>query len=125
MNGTLTRTHTTVTPAPQDFFATAPMLAVWREPDWQREEEAYTSFEGAISSRVLALKERHISTYVETSAHRGDSSAMDRLVNRAFTIWHTVCSRRIWKRGIVFFGAALMFMLIGFDVMGLLVLTAR
>ena len=125
MNGTLTRTHTTVTPAPQDFFATAPMLAIWREPDWQREEEAYTSFEAAISNRVLALKERRTSASTETVAHRADSPATNQLINRAFTVWQNICSRRIWKRGILLFSAALMFMLIGFDLMGVLVLTIR
>ena len=117
--------HTTATPAPQDCFATAPMQALWREPDWQREEEAYTSFEAAISNRVLALKERHISAYVETGARAGVSPAVDRLVHRAFALWRTVCARRIWKRGVLLFGAALMLMLIGFDLMGVLVLYAR
>lgn len=125
MNGTLTRTHTTVTPAPQDFFATAPMLVIWRETDQQREEEAYTSFEAAISNRVLALKERHISTYMDTIVCSADSPATNHLINRAFATWHNICSRRIWKRGVLLFGAALMFMLIGFDLMGLLVLTIR
>jgi hypothetical protein len=133
MNGTLCKTeslvddlfsHTTSTPAPQDCFATAPMQAIWREPDCQREEEVYTSFEAAISNRVLALKERHISTYVETGAHRRILPAMD-LANKAFTLWHNICSKRIWKRGALLFGAALMFMLLGFDLMGLLVLHAR
>jgi hypothetical protein len=134
MNGTLCKTeslvddlfsHTTATPAPQDFFATAPMQAIWREPDWQREEEAYTSFEAAISNRVLALKERHIGTYVETGKSDRVSPVMPRLVRGAFTFWHGICSRRSWKRGVLLFGAALMFMLIGFDLMGLLVLYAR
>lgn len=125
MNGTLTRTHITVTPALEDFFATAPMLVIWREPDWQREEEAYTSFEAAISNRVLALKERRISASMETVARKNSSPAMNRLVNRAFTLWQNVRSRKIWKRSILLFGMALMFMLIGFDVMGLLVLMAR
>ena len=117
--------HTTATPAQQDFFATAPMQALWRVPDRQREEEAYTSFEAAISNRVLALKERHISAYLETGAHGGVSPAVDRLVYRASTLWRTVCARRIWKRGILLSSAALMLMLIGFDLMGLLVLYAR
>ena len=136
MNGTLTRpraknrsissfSYTAATPASRDFFATTPMQAIWREPDWQCEEETYTSFEAAISNRVLALKERHISANVSTDMHRGASPTMDRLVHRAFTFCHNVCSRRIWKRGILLFGAALMFMLIGFDLMGLLVLSVR
>ena len=134
MNGTLCKTeslvddlfsHTTATPAPQDCFATAPMQAIWREPDRQREEEAYTSFEAAISNRVLALKERRISTYLETDARCSVSPAMDRLTYKALTLWHNARSRQIWKRSLLLFGAALMFMLIGFDLMGVLVLHAR
>src|SRR5260370_21470083 len=69
MNGTLFRTEslvdgmfhrTTETPAPQDLFATAPMKAMVLEFDCLREEAAYTSFEAAISDRVLALKGRRI-----------------------------------------------------------------
>src|SRR5579859_7147230 len=125
MNGTLTRTHTTTTPAPQDFFATAPILALWREPERQREEEAYTSFEAAISNRVLALKERHISAYMETGTSGRVPTAIHPLANSAFTLWHNICARRLWKRNVLLFSAALMFMLIGFDLMGLLVLYAR
>ncbi len=117
--------HTTATPARQDFFATAPMQALWQEPDRQREEEAHTSFEAAISNRVLALKERYTSAYVGTGARVGASPVMIRLMNRAFTLWHSACARRIWKRGILLSGMALMLMLIGFDLMGLLVLYAR
>ena len=134
MNGTLCKTeslvddlfaHTTTTPAPRDCFATAPMQAIWREPDRQREEEAHTSFEAAISNRVLALKERHINAYRETGAHESASPAMLRLLNRTFILWRNVCSRHTWRRGALFFAAALLFMLIGFDLMGLLVLHAR
>ncbi len=134
MNGTLCKTeslvddlfpYTTATPAPQDCFATAPMQAIWREPDWQREEEAYTSIEAAISSRVLALKQRHISTYVETNAHGAVSPAIQRLASRVFILCRKASSGHIWKRGILLFDAALMFTLLGFDLMGLLVLHAR
>jgi hypothetical protein len=113
------------TPAPQDLFATSPMKAMGLEFDWQRAEEAYTSFEAAISNRVLALKERHINIYRETGKGDRVSPVMPRLLRGAFTLWHDICSRRNWKRGVLLFGAALMFTLIGFDLMGLLVLYAR
>ena len=137
MNGTLTGVRATarvaptiddnlaMTPAPQDLFATTPMKAMWREFDWQREEEAYTSFEAAISNRVLALKERHISEYMGTGASGSIASALHTLASTATTIWHKVCPRRVWRRGLLLAGLALMFMLVGFDLMGLLVLYAR
>ena len=117
--------HTTATPARHDFFATAPMQALWQEPDRQREEEAYTSFEAAISNRVLALKERYTSANLQTGARGGVSPVVARLVNRTFTLCQTARSRRIWKRGVLLSSVALMLILIGFDLMGLLVLYAR
>lgn len=120
MNGTLCKT--TDTPAPQDLFATAPMKVTLRGFDWQREEEAYTSFEAAISNRVLALKERHISTYMGTSASGSITSALHTLSSTASTIWHKVFPRR---RCLLLASLALMLMLVGFDLMGLLVLYAR
>lgn len=113
------------TPAPRDLFATAPMKATWQEFDRQRAEEAHTSFEAAISNRVLALKERHISAYVGTGASGSVTSAVHTLASAATTIWHKVCSRRVWRRGLLLAGLALMLMLAGFDLMGLLVLYAR
>jgi hypothetical protein len=134
MNGTLFKTEslvddlfhkTTDTPAPQDLFATTPMKAMWREFDRQREEEAYTSFEAAISNRVLALKEQHISAYIGTRASGSVTSAVHKLANMATTIWHKGCSRRVWRRGLLLADLGLMLMLVGFDLMGVLVLYAR
>jgi hypothetical protein len=123
MNGTLCKT--TDTPAPQDLFATAPMKAMWSEFDWQREEETYTSFEAAISNRVLALKERHRNIYMGTGASESITPSLHTLASAATTIWYTVCSRRVWRRGPFLAVLALMLMLVGFDLMGLLVLYAR
>ncbi len=137
MNGTLTGARTTarvaptiddnlaMTPAPQDLFATAPMKAMQREFDWQREEEVYTSFEAAISNRVLALKERHIHTYSGTGASESIKPSLRTLARSATTFWHTVCSRRVWRRGLLHVVLALVLMLVGFDLMGLLILFAR
>jgi hypothetical protein len=128
MNGTLCRTNqVSETPAPEDFFATAPMRALRLEFDWQREEEVYTSFEVAISDRVLALQERHISMSERAGARaRGNvTPAMDMLVGMAVAGWHKVSSARVWQRGLLLAGTALMLMLAGFDLMGWLVLHAR
>jgi hypothetical protein len=96
-----------------------------QEFDRQRAEEAYTSFEAAISDRVLALKERHISSYKSTGAHESVTSAIHIFGSAATIIWHKVYSRRIWQRGLLFASLALMLMMVGFDLMGLLVLNAR
>ncbi|HEU0003884.1 MAG TPA: hypothetical protein VFQ36_23455 [Ktedonobacteraceae bacterium] len=107
------------TPAPQDLFATAPVKAMWLEFDWQSAEEAYTSFEAAISDRVLALKERHI------SARGNTPSALNRFVSMVANAWRKGYSTRAWQRGLALAGMALVLMLAGFDLMGVLVLYAR
>ncbi len=118
--------HTTPdTPAPQDLFATTPMKAMQREFYWQREEETYASFEAAISNRVLALKERRIHTHVGTGASESITPSLRTVASAATTIWHTVCSMHIRRRGILFVVLALVLMLVGFDLMGLLILYAR
>jgi len=101
------------------------MKAMRQEFDWQREEEAYTSFEAAISNRVLALKERHISAYTETSAGGSVTSAMHIVASAAAIILHKVYSRKVWQRGLLLASLALMLLLAGFDLMGLLVLYVR
>lgn len=113
------------TPAPQDLFATSPMKAMGLEFDWQRAEEAYTSFEAAISNRVLALKERRISAYLATSACENVTPATQTLASAIAEFWHKMCSEHVWQRGLLLVGTALMLMLAGFDLMGLLVLYAR
>lgn len=117
--------ETTDTPALQDLFATAPMKAMWREFDWQRAEEAHTSFEAAISNRVLALKERHVSAYMGTGARGSVTFATNRFVNIVVSFWHKGHSARVWRRSLLLVGTALMLILAGFDLMGLLVLNAR
>ena len=128
MNATLCKTEslmydpfheTSETPAPQDLFATAPIKVMRMGFDWQREEEAFTSFEAAISNRVLALKKRQL------SARGNTTSAIDRFVSKTITTWRKGCSARIGQRGLLFTGMAFMLILAGFDLMGLLVLYVR
>ena len=106
------------------------MKAMALEFDWLREEEAYTSFEAAISDRVLALKERRIGMNEGAGVGaRGNvkpaKGTMGALASRAVAAWRKVSSARVWQRGLLFVGIALMLMLAGFDLMGWLVLYAR
>lgn len=134
MNATLCKTEswvdslfheTTETPALRDLYATMPVKATRLEFDWQREEEASTSFEAAISLRVLALKERRLSANGNTTSHIHyvESSLLhDTTCNRRF--FQNI--RRIaWQRVALLAATALMLMLVGFDLMGLLVLSMR
>ncbi len=103
-------------------YATTPMPAfrpVFQQPN---EEELHTSFEEAISERVLAVNRRlgHLS--------RGHSRGRQ-------SVSHVECGRssressralarvgKAWQRGVLLMSIALMLVLLGFDLMGLLVL---
>ena len=104
------------------LYATTPMPAfrpVFQQPN---EEESYTSFEEAISDRVLAANSRlsHLS--------RAHSSVRQ-------SVSHVECGRssresggalarvgNAWQSGVLLISIPLMLVLLGFDLMGLLVL---
>ncbi len=104
------------------LYVTTPMLAfrpVFQQPD---EEELYTSFEEAISDRVLAVNRQlsHLSR-----VHRSVRQSVS----------HVECGRssrksggalarvgKAWQSGVRLISIALMLVLLGFDLMGLLVL---
>ncbi len=103
------------------LFVTAPMPAfrpVFQQPD---EEEVYTSFEEAISERVLAVNRQlnHLSraqsrvrqsvSPVECGRSSREGGALARVGNA-------------WQSGVLLLSIALMLVLLGFDLMGLLVL---
>ena len=103
------------------LYVTTPMPAfgpVFEQPD---EEELYTSFEEAISERVLAVNRQlsHLSraqsrvrqsvSQVEYGRSSREGGALARVGNA-------------WQSGILLLSMALMLVLLGFDLMGLLVL---
>jgi hypothetical protein len=104
------------------LYATTPMPAfrpVFQQPN---EEELYTSFEEAMSDRVLAANRRlsHLSraqsrvqqsvSHVEGGrSSRGSGGALARVGN-------------VWQSGVLLLSMALMLVLLGFDLMGLSVL---
>ncbi len=103
------------------LFVTTPMPAF--RPVFQRsdEEEVYTSFEEAMSERVLAVNRQlsHLSraqsrvrqsvSQVEGGRSSREGGALARVGNA-------------WQRGVLLLSLALMLVLLGFDLMGLLVL---
>ena len=117
MNAVLCRTtdvelNTYELPVQDDAYSTLPLAAIVPAPQPLDEEMLHTSFEEAISDRVLALHGRlsRLNTrphpYLSNKEHGGRWSLL----------------RRSWRRGMVCGCLALMFTLIGFDLMGLLIL---
>ena len=114
----------------EDMNATVPMAAVQLTYKPLDEEELHTSFEEATSDRLVALHWRlkHLSTSSLSSTHDPILPSTRPSVKTPVTQTATCPSSRLgnrWQRGITFFGLALMFMLLGIDLMGLLVLYMR
>ena len=104
------------------LYMTTPMPAfrpVFQQPD---EEELYTSFEEAISDRVLAVNRQlsHLSRAhrsVRQSVSQVECGRSSRESGGAFA-W----VGNAWQSGVLLLSTALMLVLLGFDLMGLLVL---
>jgi hypothetical protein len=106
-------------------YATAP-IAVVLPPDQQwSEEELHTSFEQAISGRVTQVHERLSRMSSANIPARRPMPNTDPLVIDGATgvkQSHVAFSGSIWQRSIIFVTLALICIMAGFDLMGLLVL---
>lgn len=114
----------------ENMNATVPMAAVQPAYKPLDEEELHTSFEEAISDRLVALHWRlkPLSTSSLSYTHDTIMPSTRPSVNTPVTQTATCPSSRlgnIWQRGITCIGLALMLTLLGFDLMGLLVLHMR
>ena len=114
----------------ENMYATVPMAAMQLAYKPLDEEELHTSFEEAISDRLVALDWRlkHLSTSSLCYTHDTIMPSTRPSVNTPVTQTATCSSSRlgnIWQRGITFIGLALIFTLLGFDLMALLVLHMR
>jgi hypothetical protein len=122
----------------EDRFATMPVLTVNPLTQPLSEEELHTSFEQAISDRLMIVNQRLsltsgplTYTYPQRSqVHTeplGNTKAMKSAVYPPVPIQqhHTVLTKGDWRRLLAYGCLALMFTLIGFDLMGVLMLHAR
>jgi len=124
----------------EDRFVTMPVLPAAPAYQPANEEELHTSFEQAISDRLLAVNkqlslksgplahtERLELNTEPLSQHRHHSSitnvapATEPLQQRSGKLLPELLGN-VWQRSIIFASLTLMLMLLGFDLMGLLVL---
>ncbi|HEX6554457.1 MAG TPA: hypothetical protein VF026_16950 [Ktedonobacteraceae bacterium] len=102
------------------LYATTPMPAfrpVFQQPD----EEVYASFEEAISERVLAVN-RQLS-HLGRAHSRVRQSVSQEEYGRSSREGGTLARvGNVWQSGVPLLSLALMLVLLGFDLMGLLVL---
>jgi hypothetical protein len=110
-------------PAVGDQFVTEPIIAVETVYQQLAEEELHTLFEQAISDRLLAISMRlkrisgplNAPQRVETATMLPGTQRRTRLS----------LPGKVWRRYLMLSSVALMLMLTGFDLMGMLVLFAR
>jgi hypothetical protein len=117
--------NTTETVTPEDMYATTPLVVVRPTYTQPNEEELHTSFEEAISDRVLAVNRqlRHLSIPltdcldVQSPARTPVKlqSLLARLTRPGYAS----------RQALLYVAIALMLVMVGFDLMGLLVLQTR
>ncbi len=112
------------TPISEDSYATAPMMAVVR-PTSMSEDDLHTLFEAAISSRLLAMREQmdRISGPLATRQQRHYETEALPVIKKQPVNMRLFNST--WQRVIVCSSLGLILAMIGFDIMGLLILAAR
>jgi NH3-dependent NAD+ synthetase len=109
-------------PAPEDMYATAPMALLrpaYRQSD---EEELHTSFEEAISDRVLAVNRQLQRLSGALTSTRQVQPQTGSWLKKQVLALHSSSFEKVCPKGILFAALALMLLMVGFDLMGLLVL---
>jgi len=134
MDTTLKADHVTDTSMIEDWFATKPAIPVVSSQQKIDEEELHTSFEHAISDRLIIVNRRlSLISGPLTDPERVHLQNTQRLIRShsmpnvevvAHSIPHASMKGR-WRHSLLVFSLALMFLLVGFDIMGLLVLHAH
>ena len=124
----------------QDRFATMPVLAMIPAYQPPSEEELHTSFEQAISDRLLAINKQlnlisgplaHTQGLHFNTEFPSQSDAITYVKLPAVPVQQNGVKLQptllvnAWQRNLVFSCLALMFILTGFDLMGLLMLYIR
>ena len=116
------RFMTTETSASEDIYSTTPLIAmrsIYRQPN---EDELHSSFEEAISDRVLALNRqfRHLSVPLTDDVSMQSSKRP--LVNLQSEPTHFTLLRPGFGQAMLLITIAFMLIMVGFDIMGLLIL---
>jgi hypothetical protein len=108
----------------EESYVTAPMMAVVR-PNSTTEEELYDMFEAAISDRLLSMREQMNRISGQLTPNRKCFYETETLPTLKTQLTNVYASTSRWQRIVLFGCLGLMLAMIGFDVMGLLILAAR
>jgi len=134
MDTTLKADHVTDTSMIEDCFATMPAVPAVSSQQVPDEEELHTSFEHAISDRLITVNRKlSLISGPLTDSARVHLQATRRL-NHSYSMPVVEVTARStphasmkgsWQRSLLLLSLAMMFLLVGFDIMGLLVLHAH
>ncbi|TMD65426.1 MAG: hypothetical protein E6I91_10050 [Chloroflexi bacterium] len=134
MDTTLKADHVTDTSMIEDWFATMPAVPAVSSQQVPDEEELHTSFEHAISDRLITVNRKlSLISGPLTDSARVHLQATRRL-NHSYSMPVVEVTARStphasmkgsWQRSLLLLSLAMMFLLVGFDIMGLLVLHAH
>ena len=121
----------------EDWFATMPAISVVSSQQLPDEEELHTSFEQAISERLISVN-RQLSlisgpltdperAHLLVTRQLNQPSLTANIEAGAPSVAHasTKGPGSVWQRSLLLVSLALLFLLVGFDLMGLLVLHAH
>ena len=116
------RCMTTETTASEDMYSTTPLVAIRSIYRQSNEDELHSSFEEAISGRVLALNRqfRHLSVPLADEASMQSSKRA--LVNLQSEPTHITLLSPGFRQAMLLITIAFMLIMVGFDLMGLLIL---
>ena len=108
-------------------YRTEPMPVVTLASEPINEEEVYSSFEEALSERQQALqwKLHLLSNSSQQGVRNTDVLAQHNVTSMQTNVSNTFSFKGSWQRGFIFVSLALILILTGFDLMGLLILHTR
>ena len=108
----------------EESYMTTPMMAVVR-PSSTTEEELHDMFEAAISTRLLGMREQMDRISGPLPPNREHFYETETLPTFKTQLANMYASSSRWQRTVFFICLGLMLAMIGFDIMGLLILAAR
>ena len=117
--------NVTGTATPEDMYATTPLAVLCPAYGQSDEEELHTSFEEAISDRVLAVNRqlRHLS--VPLTDNLPVPSQMHLSIRPLSLVARPGFLKHATRKAMLGAAIAFILMMVGFDLMGLLVLHLR
>jgi hypothetical protein len=116
------RCITTDTGATEDMYSTTPLTITRSLYRQSNEDELHSSFEEAISDRVLALNRQLGRMSVPLIGNLSAQSSMSAIVKQQNSLTRLTFLNPGLRRVMLFIAIAFMLIMVGFDLMGLLVL---